>query len=148
MLALNRRHRYELFQGQEQLLDEVPRSGWAHFRFAKSKGFGGRHRHRSSYEIRYVESGQLLTLVDEQEVETNAGEVLILFPGQNHSGAGPNSAVAHCECYWLELPLAQVRHHRTGVIDTAGLARKFAEIDRQVFPVSVESSRFFRQIIE
>jgi AraC-like DNA-binding protein len=136
----------ETYEGNSQLLPELAIFGWLRFH-ATLSGALQPDQHEAVYEIHYLRRGHLHWWVEKDQFEFNAGQVLIIRPGELHGGE--EGALQPCEHYWLRMGFPE-----TGILpscseqETADLRRGFEQMHFRNFPASSRVQECFELLLE
>ncbi len=140
-------HEYEIYEGEERLVEEVSRCGVAKFAMGTRHAFGEqRGSIPNSFELYFVETGLLCMWVDGQHIEVAPRNVLIVQPNQKVVGSGPDFAVDPCHVIWMVLHSTD-RTHKTDEPLT-GFAEHLFQIDLNSFPVSEDTIHSCERIVD
>ena len=138
------RHWYELYEGNECLIEAVPRCGVADFFKGTRSAFGEcRGSEPCSYELYFVLSGILQLKVDGRLVSAPRGCALVVSPYQDVVGAGPAFSVEPCRICW-----AVVVPKNIGNGAGSSLSKGLKNISSSVFPVSNEISQSCVRLVD
>ena len=141
------RHRWEIYEGNEQLLDEVPRIGWADFLLASSFGMGHVHAHPECFEVDCVLRGRMRLRVGENVYEPAAGQILVIPPRQEHAGADPNDVVEPCQTNWIEFMLPSPAKAPWPPEEHQRILRTLRNVGQGVHRCSRETVWFFEHLL-
>ena len=136
----------ETFEGPTRLLPELQIFGWLRFHSSLSGGLKP-DRHPRVFEIHYMVRGHLLWRVENEQYEFSTGRILIIRPGELHSGS--NNSLQPCEHYWLriEFPL----HGGLGSLteaETKELRVAYESLTHRTFNASPEVNEIFGRLLE
>ena len=138
------RHWYELYEGDESLVDAVPRCGVADFFQGTRSAFGERRGSKPhSYEFYFVLSGILQLKVDDRLMSAPRGCVLVVRPHQAVVGAGPSFSVEPCRICWAVIVPQKLKNSAD-----SNLIKGLKKITDSVFPVSNEISQFCVRLVD
>jgi AraC-like DNA-binding protein len=138
MQAHDDRHWYELYDGLERLVDEVPRCGHAEFSKGTRQAFGDRRGSDSvSFECYFVIRGVLSLKVAELKIEAAAGHMIFVRPNEAVVGGGPGFAVDPCHVSWMVLrPGTGTARANSPLVKLVG---NLSRIEQSTFPVSQDT---------
>jgi AraC-like DNA-binding protein/mannose-6-phosphate isomerase-like protein (cupin superfamily) len=137
----------ETVEGPGRLLSELPMVGQADIRLARLPGLGA-HRHpKTTFEIFFIDRGEVEWWVENEEFKLNANTVYINKPGETHGSQG--ISLKPCRYFWIQLAFPEKRG-LPGLTQkqTQEWARAFSALQPRHFPGNAEIKSSFRRLFE
>ena len=138
------RHWYEKYEGDESLVDAVPRCGVSDFFQGTRSAFGDcRGSDPHYYELYFVLSGVLQLKVDGRLLSAPRGCVLVVLPHQEVVGAGPSFSVEPCRICWVVVSPKKLKKSINN-----NIIKGLEKLTTPVFPVSNAVSQFCVRLVD